>query len=237
MALSRTNRGTAALSHGFQSTATITSGSFTPAAGSVLVVLFSEVTDDSTPALTLSTSGFTVGSWSYYSATPASDGFGSYAVTRIALAEVTSSAAGTVTCTRDSGSFNMAMFAEFIEVTGASGPTAARNVSNSGSGTSLALNFGSAPAATSYLFSACIDGDGTAGTVPSGHTGLATGNVSFTTKGSEKLGSGAQNNSWTGLGSFLCVGTLVEIGEASGQPAAKRWGGVAHAATGARGRW
>lgn len=226
MPLARTNRGNASITYTSTATAAITSGSFTPAAGALLLALWNETTTDGTPSLTMSVSGFSVGSWTTISATPTDDGFGNLMVCRIAYAVVSSSAAGTVTGTRRAGTFTMGANMEVIEVTGQAASPVPQSVNNVlTTVTSLPLNLGSAPAATSMLFSCCQDGDGTPGTVPSGFTGLASGTEGFSYANAEDLASGAQNNSWTGLGNFLSMGVLVEIAEAQGQPAVKRLGG------------
>lgn len=113
MALTLTNRGTKSLAYAFQATNTLVSDSFSPAAGALLVVCFEEVTDDSTPSLTVTSSFSGQGAWSY-AGQSYFNGF-EYNVCRIAWSLCGGSpGTGTVTCTRRAGSFNMAMFAEYL---------------------------------------------------------------------------------------------------------------------------
>jgi len=233
MALSRTNRGTKSLSLAVQATDTLVSDSFSPAAGSLLVVLFDEYTRDATPSLTMSSTFSGQGAWTTYSFTATDDGFGNFFVGRIAVSVCGASpGTGTVTCTRRAGSVSMSMFAEFIEVSGQN--AVAQSKTNVGTGSTLALNFDSAPAASSMVFASCIDGGSGAIDVPSGFTmlGAFALDTSWRVEHAEDLASAAQNNSWSNLGSFNNGAVGIEISEQSGYPITKRWGGV----TG-KGRW
>lgn len=214
MALARTNRGTKTLAYATQATATLTSNAFTPAVGALVVVMFTEVTTDSAPTLSLSVSGFTTGSWSTVSSTVTSDGFGSYFVTRIASAVVATSASGSVTCTRRAGTTMSGMFVEFVEVTGQATTPIAQSVTNVvATSSAMALNFATAPDAASFLFTVGLDCDASAGTQPSGFTALGTATIGFSPKHAERLGSGAKNNQWTGLDNFYSAGVLIEVAE------------------------
>lgn len=218
MALSRTNRGTKTLAWASQSTNTLTSNSFTPTAGSMILVIFHEITSDATPSLTLSSTLSGMGSWTQDGIT-LSDGFGSLIVTRYAWAICGATpGTGTVTVTRRAGTFNMGMFVEFIQINGQKSSPIRQSVKNTqSSGTSLALNFGSSVLSSSYIFSGVHDSNSTDPTVPSGHTALGNFTMvsgSFRGRNSEKLGSGAQNNSWTALGGFMSTGIILEIEQA-----------------------
>lgn len=241
MPLARTNRGTKNQTYASTSANTLVSNSFTPAAGALLVVMFAEITDDASHSLTVTSSHSGTGSWTTYTAV-IDDGFGSYAITRIAWAVCGASpGAGTVTCTRNAGLKNMGMGCEFVEVSGQDSTPVPQNKTNTVSATdTLALNFTSAPASTSYLFFACHDGNSVAPTAPSGTTALGSYQTStggFYGRNAEKLGSGSQNNSFTGLGYFISSGVAIEVAEQSGYPITKRWGGVTHAAITNEGRW
>lgn len=238
MALARTNRGTKTLTYASQSTNTLVSNSFTPAAGALLVVMFQEVTTDSTPSLTMSSTFTGQGSWTTYSAV-ADDGFGSKIVTRIAWSVCGASpGTGTVTATRRSGTFSMAMQAEYIEVTGQDTTTpVAQNVTNTnGAVTSIPLNFGSAPASTSYLFFASDMNGSTSVAAPSGATGLGQFAMgSFVGENAEKLGSGSQNNSFTGgSGGAVNSGVAIEVAAQLGTNASATGAAVTATANGAQ---
>lgn len=239
MPLARTNRGNAALPEGTNTNPSVTSASFSPAAGSLLVVLIAQYasgTGNNTFSLSSTFSG--QGAWTVRSITR-DDGFTNIMGSAIAWSVCGASpGTGTVTVSGKTGSILGSLFAEFIEVTGAAASPEAQQVTNSGTGATLATNFGATPAASSYVFGTAMDGSGTP-TVPSGFTNLATATMSsggWAARNGEDLASVAQNNSW-GAGNFCTTAALIEIAEAQGQPAAKRWGGVAFAGAGARGRW
>lgn len=87
---------------------------------------------------------------------------------------------------------------------------------NEGASTSLALDLGGTPVATSLIVSQLIHHTGNAGsfTIPSGHTGFAAVDQStnLASKMSYKLLSGAQTQTWTGLDNTEgSVGTSVEV--------------------------
>lgn len=226
MPLARTNRGQALLSFATQTTASAATPSFTPAVGSLLVVLFNEVTSNSASALTVTSTGFTIGSVTQYSSSKVNDGFGSYVVSRAAVCEVTGSAAGTLVINRSAGNYSMGMCADVVEVSGQAASPVRQDVNNTGAGSTLALNFASAPSSGSYLFGTTVEGGGGSQAVPSGWTGYTAQTISFRALSGEQLGSGAQNNTWTGFNNFLCTGVQVEIDEALGQPTIKRLGGL-----------
>lgn len=214
MPLARTNRGTKSVNYaGSNSTNTLTSNAFTPAGGALLVVLFDEITNDAGHALTMSSTFSGQGAWTIYSVNR-DDGFGNKWIARIAWSVCGGSpGSGTVTCTRPAGSTASGMFAEFIEVTGQDAAAPIRqNAQNSGTGSSLATTLGSAPLASSYLFTSVGD-SATGAAAPSGMTMLGTFDSNVGAGGgyhahAEKLGSGAQANTWTGLNSFINVANL-----------------------------
>lgn len=215
MGLARTNRGTGSIAYTSNSTLTITSGSFTPPVDALLLCLWSEVTTDATPDMVLTATGFTITSPAYLSIVQ-DDGFGNYAVCRIAYCRVLTSAAGTLVCTRGAGTFTMGAHAEWIEITGegiaAPVPQYITNVL-AGSAT-FPLNLPSAPAASSMVFTNCIDAGGTTPTVPSGFTALGNFSMGFNSANGEDLASAAQNNDWTTPSTFYAIGVMVEIIEA-----------------------
>lgn len=230
MALSRTDRGNQSLAYASQSTNTLTSASFSPAAGSLLLVLYAELTDDSTPSLTMSTTLSGVGSWTQ-DGIVVDDGFGTYVLARFAWAVCGGSpGTGTVTCTRRAGTFNMGMGATFLEISGQDSSPARQSVENTNSdGETLALNFSSSPLASSMAFTVCIDDDNNATmAIPSGFTQIDSMVLfdQWTIKTAEDLASAAQNNSWTGLGAFRSAAQAIEIVESSGSPHIKRLGGI-----------
>lgn len=224
MALSLTTRGTKTLAYALQATNTLVSDSFSPAAGALVVCMFEEVTDDTTSSLTMSSTLTGQGAWTqaglaYY------NGF-EYQVSRIAWSVCGAApGTGTVTATRRAGSFNMGMFAEFLELGGVD--TAApvvQQITNSGASSSLALNFASSPLASSItLFSIC---EGQQNPVtPSGTTALAEHNIVSTFWGDHAYDTTpAQNNSWTGLGAFAQCGTAIEVADSPGSALATRRG-------------
>lgn len=242
MALARTNRGTSTLTWASNVNPSVTSSSFSPAAGSLLVVMVEELTSDTTPSLTMSSSLSGMGAWTKVATTYLDDGFGSYYSAAIFYATCGASpGTGTVTCTSRAGTWTNGLFMEVIEVTGQdTASPVPQTKTNTGASTSLALNFTSTPTATSYCFSNCIDGGSSAPTVPTNFTGLGAGAIpasDWNTKHGEDLGSVAQNNSWTGLGDFANAAVAIEVAQgAEGQPAVKRMGGVPFAAR-IRGVW
>ena len=244
MSLGRTSRGTQSLAYASQTTATLVSASFTPAAGALLVVLFDEITTDTTPSLTMSTSLTGQGSWTLYQYASTNDGSGNYYTSYIAVSVCGGSpGTGTVTCTRRAGNFSMAMFAEYIEVSGQDATTPiTQSHSALGATTSLANNFTTAPVSTSYVFASCINGGGGAAipTVPTGMTAIGSFALvasNYTAGHAEKLGSAAQNNSWTGLIAFTNGAVAIEIAEAAGGSYRRRWTRIPFALGGARSRW
>jgi len=219
MALNRTNRGTKSRSKTTTSANTLVSGSFSPAAGALLVVLYDEITSDSGHGLVITDSFAGTGAWTIRKSAIV-DGFGSYSVVAIAYATCGASpGTGQVTATRDAGSFTVGTFAEFIEISGSDASTPVpRWVANDGSGgTTLALNLASAPDAASMLFTACQDGGNSKPGVPSGFTELGSFNMDggdwYVCHG-EDLASGAQNNSWQSLDFFVYNGVLIEVAPA-----------------------
>lgn len=137
----------------------------------------------------------------------------------------------------------MGMACTFFEVTGvdASTPVRQNKTNTSGAVTTLDLNFTSAPLSSSFLFFATLM-NGTTGvvTVPSGTTAASTQFAigSFCATEIEDTSSPAQNNQVTGgNGGNTNSGVAIEVMASVGQPAAKRWGGVAFAGTGPKGRW
>jgi len=233
MALSRTNRGNFTLTYDNAShtNPALSSSSFSPAGGSLLVAMVEEVTyGDASALITMSSTFSGQGAWTRYSSTLTDDGFGSYFRAYIFTSLCGGSpGSGTVTATSHAGSYIQGTFMEVIEVSGQSGSPVAQSQNAVGTGSSLALNFSTAPASTSYVFTNCIDGGSNTPTTPSGMTGLAAGAIpgpSWNSKHAEKLGSASQNNSWTSLGNFNNGGVAIEIAQATGGATAKRWGGV-----------
>lgn len=220
MGLARTNRGNVALAEGTNSNPSVTSASFTPAAGALLVVLIAQYafgTGNNTFAMSSTFTG--QGAWTIRSVTR-DDGFTNIMGSAIAWSVCGGSpGTGTVTVSGKTGSILGSLAAEFIEVTGQDASPEAQQVTNSGTGATLATNFGATPAATSMLFGTAVDGSGTP-TVPSGFTNLATAVMSsggWNSRNGEDLASGAQNNSW-GAGSFCTTAALIEVAEGAATP-------------------
>ena len=231
MALGFTSRGSAF----HASNASISSSSFTPAAGALLVVLVEELNSGS-PTLTVSSSHSGQGAWTYYTI-QASNSFEIH-TTRIAVSVCGGSpGAGTITVTRSGGGSTYGMHAAFVEMTGQDTTTPVRqNVTNSSTGTSLALNFASAPLSGSYTFLATMAGNGPA-TVPSGTTSLSSQAITGSFYGQNAYdASPAQNNSWTGLGSFYANGVAIEIAEQLGTNASATGATATVAANAATGK-
>lgn len=227
MPLARTNRGTQTLAEGNNNNPSVTSASFSPAAGALLVVLIAQYasgTGNCTFSLSSSFSG--QGAWTVRSITR-DDGFTNIMGSAIAWSVCGASpGSGTVTMSGKTGTILGSIFAEFIEVTGEAASPEAQQVTNSGTGASLATNFGATPAASSYVFGTAMDGSGSL-TVPSGFTALGTASMSgggWVAANAEDLASVAQNNSWS-TGSFCSTAALIEIAEAVGHPYVKRLGG------------
>lgn len=215
--LGRTNRGTQSLGYALQTTNTLVSGSFSPAAGALIVVLFDEVTYDAGHSLTMSSTFTGQGSWTVYSAVQP-DGYGNYYISRIAWSVCGATpGTGTVTCTRPAGSTYQGMFAEFIEVSGQDTVTpVAQHVENTGVSTSLVLTFAGVPVTSSFVFSNCHDANSTAPGTPSGMTALGSFNSDIGNGGgysahAEVLLTASQTNTWNGLGNFVNAGVAIEV--------------------------
>ena len=244
MALSRTNRGAANQAYSTTSSNTLTSGSFTPAGGAVLLALFTEATTDDTPALTVSSTHSGQGSWTVYTAI-GDDGFGSKIVSYIGWSVCgPSPGAGTITATRRAGSFSMGMNCDYVEVAGADGSTPVRQnkTNTSGAVTTIDLNLTSSPLASSFLFFSTLM-NGTTGvvTVPTGTTQIGTQFAigSFCSTSAEDLSSVAQNNQFTGgNGGNTNSGVAIEIQASTGAPVVKFFGGTPFAGLSQqKGRW
>ena len=244
MALSRTNRGNATLNYVNQTTNTITSASFSPAAGALLLVLFGEFTNDTTPSLVVTSSFTGQGAWTVdYLA--ANDG-GNWNASGIAWSICGGSpGSGTITCTRRAGSFSDGMFGEFIEITGQDANTpASNNAGNVGSGvTSLALTLGTSPAASSMLFACCMDDNSFNNVVvPSGWTALANNSadagMTAYTQNAEILASGSTTSTFTNLNNYRCSGVVIEIVAGVSSGTRRLWGGIPFAnGVKTKGRW
>lgn len=231
MALAVTTRGSAF----HASNASVASSSFTPAGGALLVVLVEELNQGGTPTFTVSSTHAAQGSWTYYTI-QASNGFEIH-TTRIAVSVCgPTPGSGTITVSRSGGTSTYGMAAQFVEVTGQDSTTPVRqNVTNSSTGTSLALNFASSLASGSATFFATMAGNGPA-TIPSGTTSIASQAIVGSFYGQSAYDTTAvQNNSWTGLGSFYANGVGIEVQESQGtNAAAQRALGVASAVTPSR---
>lgn len=207
MALALTTRGTAY----HASASSVASSSFTPAGGALLVVLVEEL-NTGTPTLTVTSTFAGQGSWTYYTV-QASNGYEVH-TSRIAVSVCGASpGSGTITVTRSGGGSTYGMFAEFLELTGQHASTPVRqSKTNSSTGTSLALNFDSAPEATSISLFTILEGNNNP-TIPSGTTQLGSQSITGGSFYGEHAydTSPAQNNSWTNLGSFYANGVAVEI--------------------------
>lgn len=233
MALARTDKGTARLefANNSSSTRNATSASFTPAQGSLLVVLITQLlgtnAGGAVTTMGVSNSGFTVDTWNLLSGTSTWTGY-EYIRSHVAYAQVTASAAGTVICSREAVGNNSGIAARIFEITGHDTTTPIRqSVHNSSTSSSLALNFGSAPLSTSYLFSMILEGANGTLTPPTSPnwTAIAESSISFVCKSAELLSAGNQNNSWTDLNSFYAVASAVEVQASTGAPVYAKVGG------------
>ena len=198
----------------------ITSGTISPPAGAlVAVLLHSRGSGQAASQVTgMSSSGLTwAGSWRIVQLTPAqlNTATDRYVGGVIALRQVVSGS-GTVTATYAGDTFqrvmNLLSIATGFDTDIASFPA----VTNGGEATSLALNFASAPAASSLILTTLGEHAQVGGsfTVPSGHTALdrVQASTNLDSKGSFRLTGGAQNNTWTGLDSGEAdAGVAVEI--------------------------
>lgn len=197
------------------------SGSISPQPGGLIAILLHSRDDAAAhcQVSSISSSGLTwAGSWRIVQLDPAATDTDDsrYIGAAIALRQVVSGT-GTVTATYAGSVFQITMNVleipyGFDPATIASYPT----VTNGAETTSLALNFGSAPAASSLILTTLGEHGAVAGTytVPSGHTALdrVQAGSNLDSKGSYKLLSGAQNNSWTGLDTGEAnAGVAVEI--------------------------
>lgn len=227
MPLGYTNRGTKY----HASNATLTSDAFTPAAGALLLVMSEELNQNTGVTLTVAAPGGWSVTWTYYKV-QTSNGF-EYHTTQIAVGFVTGTpSSGSLTVTRSGGGSTYGQFSEFVELSGADTNAPVRqSKTNTSTGASMALNLDSAPLASSYNFATILEGNNDP-TTPSGMTGLGSQSITGGAFYGEHAydTSPAQNNTWTNLGNFFANGVIVEIAEAQGHPAAKRYGGHPFAA-------
>jgi hypothetical protein len=216
--LSRTNRGFDSRSYATTAANTVTSSSFTPAAGALLVVLYHEFTDDHTPTLVVTNTHAGTGAWSYIDITD--NDTTNWYVARAAYAVIGGSpGAGTVTYTRRAGTNSVGMYADLIEVTSTLGtPTVKQSITGISTGASLTVTLPATPATSSYVFSALTADSTTAVADPTGYTNRFTfaivGSVSM--PDSEKLSSAAAAVAWTGLGSYHAAGLALEVADPTG---------------------
>lgn len=214
MALARINRGNWTLPQGTSSNRSLTSASFSPAGGALLLVMGSQFASGAGNNLFTMSSTFTgQGAWTVRSIIQ-DDGSANFLGSFIAWSVCGSSpGTGTVTMTGKSGRITTSIFMEIIEITGATGSPETQQVTNASTGSSLATDFVAPPGGRSYCFFTALDTS--ALTVPSGTTALAT--ASMTSSGwvaanAEILGSATQANSWTTGGSWT-TGVAMEIAE------------------------
>ncbi len=218
MPLARTNRGAALLPDGNNASPSVTSASFSPAAGALIVVLGSGYASGGLGnwAINMSSTFTGQGAWTVRSVTR-DDGFTNIMGSFIAWSVCGGSpGTGTVKWTGAAGTITGSMNIETIEITGQSASPEGQQVTNSGTGASLATNFVSTPAASSYCFFTAVDGNNTL-TIPSGSTALGTASISgggWVSANAEDLASAAQNNSW-GAGSFCTTAVAIEILEST----------------------
>ena len=243
MALARNNRGTSSVAYALNTNASVTSASFSPVAGALLVVILQEVTTDTSMAVTMSSTFTGQGAWTKYTVNQ-NDGYGNMIDSHIAWSVCGSApGAGTVTATARAGTFNSSYFMEVIEVTGQAPSPIAQSITNYNSAsTSLALNFALPPNMPSYcFFGANMNGTTTGVAAPGttlGSFDMASGN--FAAKHAEKLGLGfsAQNNSYTGgSGGSVNSGVGIEVAQSTGGSLTKRWGGIPFAGISQKGQW
>ncbi len=211
MAITVTDRGDATTA----ASNSVTSGSFTPADGTILVVLVMAARAGATtaPTITVTDSFSDVGSWtavtnSRVTENTNSPGPAGFAVEQF-WALVGSGDSGTITVTHTSGGSPNAMVATFLELGGdidTADPTGlAANNAATGSETSLGVNLGDTPESGSVLTGVLntYTDTGTVASPPTSWTetvdsipgfgiGATTGYIN---------GSGAQTSTWTGLAS------------------------------------
>jgi hypothetical protein len=204
------------------SAAGISSGTITPASGSLIIggVVARDDTEGHVTWTTPTLSGIAItGSWTIRQITQLDTPDSRYVSAAIYMAVLSGATQnGTITYNTTDGVFNLIQRTAIVTAGFASDPSTYPFITNSGEGsTSLALNLASAPSATSLLYSLAASHGEVTGTftVPSGHTTLSDEEASgtaVTSKDSYKLLSGAQNNSWTGMDSNdALAGVLVEI--------------------------
>lgn len=213
-----TSLGTASLNVGGIS---LESGAFAPQPGSLIALRVHS--RDNTAAhcqlASIGSSGLTWdGSWRIIQPDPAATDTddGNYVGAAIALRRVLSGS-GTVTPTYAASVFQITL--DILEIPYGFDPATIGSyptVTNTGETTSLALNFGSPPSSDSLIITTLGEHGAVAGayTIPSGHTALTRvqAGSNLDSKGSYKLLSGAQNNSWAGLdASEANAGVAVEI--------------------------
>ena len=245
MALSRTDRGNTQAAYAGQSDGwALTSASFSPAAGALLIALWAEATTTATPDITMSTTLSGQGSWTEYGLAT-DDGFGNLIHSRIAWSVCGGSpGSGTVTATTNGTGATAGGMLTVIEVTGQDTVTPVRQndtTTNDGSAGTLDLNFASSVQSTSFIFAVGnMHGSDGSITVPSGHTKIdqmVTG--SWAPTFSEDVTTpGAQNNQFGGGSTGgPNTGVIIEVAEATAQAYMKLWGGVPFALGGTKGRW
>lgn len=224
MALGRTDRGNVQAAYGGKATGwALTSASFSPAAGALLVALWAEATTTAVPDITVTTSLSGVGSWTEYGIA-VDDTFGNLIHARIAWALCGASpGTGTVTATTNGAAPTAGGMLSVVEFSGHDTTTPIRqNVTGqNASGDTLTLNLASAVLATSMTLSVG-NMHGTTGSIvpPSGMTQLTSAQMATgswaPTFAMDATPPGAQNNQWTG-GSVGAVstGVLIEVAQST----------------------
>lgn len=216
-----TNRGTVTAGAASNATLTVTSASFTPAAGSLLVAIVRGYLQGNfqlayTPTDTIGGTGGTA--WVQGANAPRKNGtIESVDVTIWTRRVGTSPSAGTITSTRNGGTTYWSSVQQIVEVAGqdATNPTKLSATGTVASGTTLTLDFG-APIGTDSLVISAFHGAGVGtplATIPSGFTVLDNDNFDTEQHASAYiLANAAQTHQWaTGAAAFPLDGCALEI--------------------------
>lgn len=214
MALARTDRGTASLAFtGATPITTITSGAFTPAANSLIVVMYVGLAFSTTWTVTASSTHAGIGTWSYVDAHIIA--FTDYRMRcTIAYAQVGGSpGSGTVSMAREAGEIDFGAAMSIEEISGHNTTTPVRQSdTETGAGvTTLTTTLTSTPRADSIVYAQAGDLFGTIGD-PSGYTlldALAVGDLSC--HNVYDTASASQSQVWTGFNADFSVATAVEV--------------------------
>ena len=229
---------------GSSSTNTKTSSAFTPTANSLLVVCIWFVTDQAASGENVSLSSTHSGTGTWVEQVTAETSFAAAYTTRCSIWSATigaSPGSGTVTMTHDTGTNYRMMAMSIRDITEVSYVPAGQTDTETGTTTTPTLTFGASMAATSVAVTALFGVSYVPGaTDPTGFSEWATllGDGDGLEAAYDASPSGS-SIAWSNAGDGTNERPVVacEFAVVSGQPAGKRWGGVAFAGATNRGRW